>query len=125
MDGVAPDEGSGDVAGHMEVDAVPAHDLGLSAVRELAVGHLSSEIFILRPGQQQVRPVHFADGVAVSHHFDISGQQTHFSPHLQQISVMVLNLRYVFVQKWRVNSNGLSRDSRDNFSLSLVVVETS
>ena len=125
VDGVAPDVGGGDVAGHMEVDAVSAHNLGLSAVCKLTVGDLSSEIFMIRAGQHQMRSVHFTDGVAVSHHFDISGQQTHLRPHLQQISVMVLNFRYMFVCKWSINSDGLTGDGCNGFSFGLPMLETS
>lgn len=52
-------EGSGDVSGHVEVGAISAEDLRLSAVHELGVGDMSFETVDALARQHQVRAILF------------------------------------------------------------------
>jgi hypothetical protein len=91
VDCISSNVGGGDISGHMEVDAVSSHDLRLAAVRELSVGDLSSKVAVILAGQQQMGAVHFGNRIAVAHHLDVSGQESHLSSHFQLIATVTFN----------------------------------
>ena len=109
----------------MEVHAVPAYYLRLTAVEKLSVGDLALEAVDSLSRQQQMRSVHFGNrSLSVTSHLDVSGQETHLSPHLKHISAMSLNNSYMLVLERSIDSNGAAINGSDSFSLSLSPFET-
>ena len=82
MNCVSPDERCGDITGHVEMDAVATHDLRLTAMLELSVSDLSFESIDRLTCEEEMGSILFVGRSGVSHHLDVSGQESNLSPHL-------------------------------------------
>lgn len=123
---ITPGVGFGHVASHVEVNAISAHDSRLTAVGELGVGHLADESFVCAASHHEVRAVLACRGSGVTHHLDVSGQQSHLCSHFQSVATtVVLHHADVLVVESLVDSDSVATYCCDGASLSLIVVEIS
>ncbi len=78
-------EGVRNITIHVEVDAVTTNNLWLTTLSKLSIGYLPNKSILGTSGHHEVGTIAFFLGCLVSSDFDVSGEKTNLSSHLELV----------------------------------------
>ncbi len=123
VDCVSAGKGIRHVAVHVEVDAVATDDPRLAASREFCVADVPDEAVLGAACHHQMGAVAFGHRAVVAHHFDVPGQETDLSPHLNFVASVGLYSCEVQIFEGLIDGDGCAVDGDDVPAFCFVVVE--
>lgn len=121
MNCISPRKRIWDISQHMEMDAVTTQDLRLSAMSKLRVSNVSGETAVDISRQHQMRTISACNRCLVSHHFNVSGQKSNLSPHIDGVSSIGLLCSVMLINEGGIHCDCCSWNWNDCSLLSLCV----
>ena len=109
---------------HMEMDTIASDDSGLSAMGELAIGHMTYQTVFWAASHQQMWAVPLRNWSLIAHHLYVSAQQAHLSPHLELITSVGFHSCEMFILERWVHCYRSTTDGCDCALLSLSMDKT-